>query len=1102
MSEALHNPIDLLNAWLAVEALQPVTFDRQEDIVKDDPDSGAPGKILTGKALFPFDLTQELMPWDRPEGDRIALETRGLKADQSISWRIPLGFINVETAITQVSRALEPDGPERELSKGLAIVALVDFDEKGRPVKPHALSSFGWACGRILAGQTNQLHVFPEIEEKLVNEIVRPLSEIDISGRTLPTSRAAFAGAMKQLVERLGLPKDLMIRPEYAIRVIGGSLGEARDHDPETKSDDILNSFYLGELFAAKRRVREGKAGDALKSYLHMTRAETRLDILHDKGALDDLLAPDMTPLARWPAAGGAKLVTLQQAAVNGAFSRLAKGGLLAVNGPPGTGKTTLLRDVVANVLCQRAEALASFDDPADAFKRVSFIARSGYTTHISRLDARLKGFGIAVASSNNAAVLNVSAELPQAKAINPDIDVRYFATTASHVANAGAGKGHRDTITCWGLVSAALGNSDRRTRFVEPAWWDKDWGLNTYFRGMHALSRIGHPEEQPKSILAENPPVSRQAALEAWQRARVDFLAAREKASNLRSELARTRDLLAHSGDMTRDLEAAQNAHTLRQAELDQALQTRDHAAGALARAETTVAEQMQLARTHDGLRPHTLVQLIGLDSLWRTEQQRLAERLTEAMRHRDETRRLHDDASARADDLAKVLHAIEAELEQVRTARAAISAVQNDHPRGTYTDVEFWSGAHRDIHLASPWATPEFLQARDAVFVAAMKLHSAFIHAAGRGLYDNLSAIMGHIKGNHPVPSGPADHLMDLWDSFFLLVPVISSTFASFGRLTRGLPTDGLGWLIIDEAGQAAPQQAVGAIMRSKRALVIGDPLQIEPINSLPLGLTRSIAGAFHVAHDTWMAPNASAQTVADAASPIKGRIGHADAARDVGLPLLVHRRCQDPMFSLANRIAYDDLMVHAGPSGASAVALAWAPELPSSAWINVESNARKWSAAEGKVVIALLSKLADAGIKQPDLYIISPFRDVASRLRSEIKRAGVLARLGLSSASAGQWLTSRIGTVHTFQGKEADTVLLVLGASADASNGSRIWAGATPNILNVAATRAKRAFYVIGRHDAWSKAGVFADAAGALPVHHWPGSEPNADIDGAEA
>ena len=69
---------------------------------------------------------------------------------------------------------------------------------------------------------------------------------------------------------------------------------------------------------------------------------------------------------------------------------------------------------------------------------------------------------------------------------------------------------------------------------------------------------------------------------------------------------------------------------------------------------------------------------------------------------------------------------------------------------------------------------------------------------------------------------------------------------------------------------------------------------------------------------------------------------------------------------------------------------------------------------------------------------------------------------------------WTRNRVGTIHTVQGREADTVIVVLGAPNASQDGARNWATGTPNILNVAVSRAKQNLYVVGSHGAWSGVG----------------------------
>ena len=64
--------------------------------------------------------------------------------------------------------------------------------------------------------------------------------------------------------------------------------------------------------------------------------------------------------------------------------------------------------------------------------------------------------------------------------------------------------------------------------------------------------------------------------------------------------------------------------------------------------------------------------------------------------------------------------------------------------------------------------------------------------------------------------------------------------------------------------------------------------------------------------------------------------------------------------------------------------------------------------------------------------------------------------------------KWLDdNNVGTVHTFQGQGTDEVIFLLGCDSN-STGAANWVN--KNIVNVAATRAKFRFYMIGDKNVW--------------------------------
>ena len=386
-------------------------------------------------------------------------------------------------------------------------------------------------------------------------------------------------------------------------------------------------------------------------------------------------------------------------------------------------------------------------------------------------------------------------------------------------------------------------------------------------------------------------------------------------------------------------------------------------------------------------------------------------------------------------------------------------------------------------------PGNSDVFKDARARLFAAAMRVHLAFVCAAGPDLLDrNLRAALAMLRGRgeiQPVVQKAAEHL---WATLALVTPVVSTTFASLPRGFAHMGAGSIPWLLVDEAGQAVPHQALGAVWRARRAVVVGDPFQVEPVVAMDRNADAKLAER-RGAPDRHRATLASAQTLADAANPfgawVRPRVGRPVW---VGCPLKVHRRCVEPMFGISNRLAYDGSMVLAQGKVAEEDELTrLQPLLGGSRWLDVAAKGigpKHFIREQAEVVLRLVRAYAEhdfAGEDSlPALFVVSPFRSVAVGVRKLL--CDDLQARGHASKVVGAWGTASVGTVHTFQGKEKETVILALGGASD---GAIEWACHTPNILNVAVTRAQRRLYVVGDRARWMAASGLVGEFANLPV-----------------
>ncbi|MEL6189327.1 MAG: AAA domain-containing protein, partial [Myxococcota bacterium] len=443
-----------------------------------------------------------------------------------------------------------------------------------------------------------------------------------------------------------------------------------------------------------------------------------------------------------------------------------------------------------------------------------------------------------------------------------------------------------------WGLCAAELGNASNCRSFVDRVWFNRSEdgggdGLMYYLKDMF---------DAGEGVTSRNDaPKTRTAALSAWRRARRSFHEAVAVAQKHQADKAAAREIVAQGAELEDRARTAQLA--LREAQLE--IETLSGEAAHLeAMLERTRARHGDCDNEVSDLkteRKSSLRWCIFPTKEWKeafadsTAAKRSARR--EQDRLEQEQEELHQ-RLARARLRREVAEAKAREVERLKKLYQDACAHLDTLGLRRHADPEFWSDTNEAIQTASPWSDEASRQARDDVFRAAVHLHKAFIDAAPYPIRHNLSLLMDHIRGR-TLASDLIEYLGDLWDTFFLVVPLYSTTFASAGRMLRKMPPDSIGWLLIDEAGQAAPQSAAGALLRARRAVVMGDPLQIEPVVTLPEGIRRSLAHSYGLRADDWSGEVASCQVLADRAAKYQSFVD----GRRVGFPLLVHRRCEEP-------------------------------------------------------------------------------------------------------------------------------------------------------------------------------------------------------------
>lgn len=825
-----------------------------------------------------------------------------------------------------------------------------------------------------------------------------------------------------------------------------------------------LHSFFIDDLEKAKE-IRTAN----LNAYLYGNKGQRiNLDSKKESAnfhpyAFEEILQPKNYPLGRFPSNTKYALSLMQQVAVN-LSTGFDNNQMRSVNGPPGTGKTTLLKDIFAQLVVQQAYDIAKLPDHF-----IKGTEETIYFNHasIGVIPVPITENSIVVASSNNGAVQNIVNELPLSKEIDEVLigelkQADYFleisnAKLSSEWKEDENGKWQEELISesgqgeeqFWGVFSLEGGKADNMTNILMNINHIHKYLEEEYLPDEDVYEQFLEQYEEVTAIrtraqtFADSIQVY-QDCVQRLEQTRISYQKESERKENeLYAELQileETRqECIQQLGQLQPRQETIKSeAETVRgnRNRLEQFLQGyREQKPGLFAGKKAKeeyrnkwneLMNRFMILENEDAECNRQARELDNSIKMYQVKLNQSEDKQTELQKDFVDWKNAEEGIIS---DLEKKIH----EWERLRDS-SGIEPLNMDQE-------------YDDLQMSNPWFDESYRIAQSKLFVAALRVRKQFLYENRKNI---RAAVIVWNQQEKYLDQKPV--IEAAWNWINMTIPVISSTFASFSRMCKNLGVQTLGHLFIDEAGQALPQAAVGAIYRSRHVMVVGDPSQIKPVLTLDSNTLCMLGRNFGVT-EKYLSASASAQSLVDAASRY-GFYRKQDMSEDswIGIPLWVHRRCQYPMFTISNTISYDGFMVQGMKNNGK------------TGWFDISGKANnKYVKEQGEFLLQKIKEMMDQNPKIADkrekdvIYVITPFSNAAYQLSQKLREIH-FTRYDDSGRP------TNVGTVHTFQGKEAPIVFFVLGADGQSSGAAR-WAVSEPNMMNVAATRAKKEFYIIG-------------------------------------